>query len=90
MPGADDADEDRLCMGPFTPPDGSYLAALLKQVVVDLGKYKDRGAITDDTPEVHGLCFVLEKIFLHELKTGSHAVPYVALLWDHMWPLTMT
>lgn len=50
--------------------DGSYLAALLKQVVADLGKYKDRGAITDDTPEVHGLCFVLEKIFLHELKTG--------------------
>jgi hypothetical protein len=60
--------------------DGSYLAALLKQVVADLGKYKDRGAITDDTPEVHGLCFVLEKIFLHELKTGVPPLPLLLLL----------
>lgn len=53
--------------------DGSYLAALLKQVVTDLGKFKGRGAIADDTPEVNGLCFVLEKIFLHDLKTGISA-----------------
>jgi hypothetical protein len=55
--------------------DGSYLAALLTQVVASLAKYKDRGAIIDDTPEVHGLCFVLEKIFVHELKSGKNHIP---------------
>jgi len=56
---------------PSLPKDGSYLVALLKEVVANLGKYQGRGAITDDTPEVHGLCFTLEKILVHELKTGT-------------------